>query len=121
MDVGPAAVDLQPGSAVENAGAPAADLEDLARPADVTQRLRVESPAVVDGEVPVAVRAVRAFSPRTAQRDCLHAGQSAETAGDVRGKGVIVHTRTLTATPAGGTRFSRARLSAGDRALRRQP
>ncbi len=55
MDVDPATVDGQPGTAVEDATAPGAELEHLARPADIAKRLRVEPVAVVDGEIPIAV------------------------------------------------------------------
>jgi len=61
VNVGAAAVDLQPGPAVEHAAAPAADLEDLTGPAGIAQRLRVEVAPVVDGEVPVAVWSLRAL------------------------------------------------------------
>ncbi len=78
VNVGLATVDLQPGPAVEYALAPASDLEDLPRPADVAQRLRVEAPSVVNREVPVAVRPIRPFGPRPAERDRLHPRQLGE-------------------------------------------
>ena len=100
VDVGLAAVDLQPGPAVEYARAPAADLEDLTRPADVAQRLRVEAPAVVDREVPVAVGSVRPLGPRSAEGDRPYRRQPGQTTGDVRREGIIVHTATLATRPS---------------------
>jgi len=91
VDVGTAIVDLKPRAAVEHALAPAADLGHLTGPAEVPQLLRVEPSSVVDGEVPVTVRPVRALGPRTAKRDGLHPRQPGEPVRDVGGKGVIVH------------------------------
>jgi hypothetical protein len=72
VHINPASVDLQPRPAVEHARTPAADLGDLTGPADVTQRLRVKVTSVVDREIPVAVRPVRALGPRPAEGDSLH-------------------------------------------------
>ena len=68
-----AAVDLQPRPAVKHAPAPApaADLGDLAGPADVAQRPGLQPAPVVQGEIPVAVRTARALGPGPAQRDGL--------------------------------------------------
>lgn len=71
----PLSVDLQPRPAVEDALAPAPDLADLTRPADVAQCLRVEVPSVVDREVPVAVGSVRPLGSRSAESDRLHCRQ----------------------------------------------
>ena len=101
MHVGPAAVDLQPCPAVEHALAPAADLEDLTGPADVTQGLRVEMPSLVDSEVPVAVRPVRALGTRPSQSDGRHSRQLAKTVSNVTEEGVIVH-RPKLARPGNG-------------------
>ena len=82
VHVDPPSVDPQPGSAVEHAAAPAADLEDLTGPADVAQRLRVEAAAVVDREVPVAVRPVGAL-PLDPPSVTAAPGQLGEATGDV--------------------------------------
>src|SRR5690606_27762890 len=66
VDVDPAALDGQPGTAVEDAAAPPADLGDLARPAAGAPAVRVEGAPVVDRQVPVAaapVGATRAPAP----------------------------------------------------------
>lgn len=60
VHVGAPAVDVEPCPAVEDrsddvCGRPAVELGDLAGPADVAQRLRLEVAAVVEREIPVTV------------------------------------------------------------------
>lgn len=56
-------VDPQPGAAVEDTTAPAADLGDLPLPPERTQVIGLEVAAVVDGEIPVAVGPMRPGRP----------------------------------------------------------
>src|SRR5690606_28259287 len=81
VDVDPAALDGQPGTAVEDAAAPPADLGDLALPADGPQVVRVEGAPVVDRQVPVAVGPLGALGARTAQGDGPDAGEGGEPVG----------------------------------------
>jgi hypothetical protein len=111
-----ALIDLQPRSPVEHAAAPAADFEYLARPADVAQRPRLEAPAVIQREVPVAVRPVRPLRSRSAQADSDHAGQPRQPVGDVIEEGALVHHATLTGAP--GAEHPRFRLAAHRRSPR---
>src|SRR5690606_42108889 len=67
VDVDPAALDGQPGTAVEDAAAPPAGLGHLALPADGPQAVRVDGAPVVDRQVPVAVCPLGALGARTAQ------------------------------------------------------
>src|SRR5690606_11443098 len=75
------ALDGQPGTAVEDAAAPPADLGDLALPADGPQVVRVEGAPVVDRQVPVAVGPLGALGARTAQGDGPDAGEGGEPVG----------------------------------------
>lgn len=115
VDVDPAVVDGQPGAAVEDATAPAADLGDLALPADSSQIRRVERASVVDRQVPVTVRAVRTLRPGTAEGDGADSGEAGEAVGHVieeRGAGelpagtVLGRGRPADERPVGGHRFA---------------
>src|SRR5690625_3245727 len=69
VDVDAAPVDLDPVASGEAAAAPAADLGGFAGPSDGAQVAGVETGAVVDGEVPVAVGGVGAGGAGSAEGD----------------------------------------------------
>ena len=74
VDVHAQPVDGQPGTAVHDPAAPGTDVEDLAWPALDSEGVGFEEAPVVDGEVPVAVRAVVSSRPRAPQGDSQHPG-----------------------------------------------
>jgi hypothetical protein len=90
VDIGGAAVDVQPGAAVEDAPAPASDLGDLAWPAEGPDAAWRESTAVVHGEIPVAVRAVVSSGARAAEGNGLNAGQAGQAVPDIVAEGIVV-------------------------------
>ena len=81
MHVDPLAVDLEPAAAVEDSSAPAAEFGDLALAGRARADFRCERSAVVDREIPIAVRPVRSAGPGTAQGDGVHGWQACRPVG----------------------------------------
>jgi hypothetical protein len=75
VQVDPPPLDLQPGAAVHHAAAPAAEFGDDTRPTGAPHVVDVEVAAVVEREVPVAVRTGFPPSARAAERNRMDAGQ----------------------------------------------
>jgi hypothetical protein len=100
VDVDARAVYLEPRAAVEHAVAPAAYREDLTGPAEPSQVLGIELATVVQREIPVAVRPVRAGRPRSAERDREYSRERPECVGDppresqISDADVITHAHT---------------------------
>src|SRR5690606_15139148 len=83
VHVDAAAVDGDPGAAVGHPASPGAEFADLAGPAEGAQVVGAEHAPVVDGEVPVAVRAGGALRPGAARGHRLDAGQAGQPGADV--------------------------------------
>ncbi len=81
VDVHPPSLDRQPRSPVEDTATPTADLRHLALPAEGADVVRLEGAAVVDGQVPVAVRPVGALRPGATEGDGLDGREGGQAVG----------------------------------------
>ena len=70
-------IDGQSAAAVEYSS-PASKVSQLAGPTQFPDGFRVKSFAVVDGEVPIAVRPICSLCPGAAEGDAFHSGQALE-------------------------------------------
>jgi len=80
VDVHRAAVDTHRSATIEN-GTPRPNLRQVSVPSDRSDRLHIERAAIVDREVPVAVRTVSPLRARASESNAFHTRECVEGAG----------------------------------------